>query len=56
VTPLYLEIRSAITHGRLAACDVYTTTDSVRTGFCHMFRFTGPAKTAKIAEIRTYLT
>lgn len=56
VVAQYLEIRSAITHGRFAACDGYTTTGTARMDFCHMFRFTGAGKTAKIAEIRTYLT
>ena len=53
--PDYVEILSAVSHGRFAACDGYLTLDGRRADFCHVFRFTGAAKTARIAEIRTYL-
>ncbi|QPZ39587.1 hypothetical protein [Paramicrobacterium chengjingii] len=53
--PELVEILSTVTHGRLAACDGYITNGESRIDFCHMVRFTGAAKSAKIAEIRTFL-
>lgn len=53
--PQRAEITSLITHGRLAACDGHLERDGQRVDFCHMFRFASTAKTATIAEIRTYL-
>lgn len=53
--PEHVEILSTVTHGKLAACDGYVTHGESRVDFCHVLRFTGAAKTAKIAEIRTYL-
>lgn len=53
--PHYVEILSAVTHGKFASCDGYLTRGDSRVDFCHMFRFSGAAKTARIVEIRTYL-
>lgn len=53
--PESVEILSTVTHGRLAACDGYLSADDRRVDFCHMIRFAGAAKTAKIVEIRTYI-
>lgn len=55
IEPQRAEITSIITHGRLAACDGHLERDGQRVHFCHMFRFASTAKTARIAEIRTYL-
>ncbi|EMY35479.1 hypothetical protein D477_004162 [Arthrobacter crystallopoietes BAB-32] len=41
--------------GKFASCDGYATRDAQRVDFCHVVRFAGAAKTARIAEIRTYL-
>ncbi|HIY65035.1 MAG TPA: hypothetical protein H9830_02000 [Candidatus Agrococcus pullicola] len=53
-TPEHVEVLSVVTHGRLAACDGYFEADGVRVHFSHMFRFASTAKTARIADIRTY--
>lgn len=50
-----IEILSTVTHGRLAACDGYLAGPVGRADFAHMLRFTGAAKTARIAEVRTFL-
>lgn len=49
------EILTVLNHGRLAACDGYLVCDTERVDFCHVIRFAGASKTAKIREIRTYL-
>lgn len=49
------EILTVLNHGRLAACDGYLVGDTERVDFCHVIRFAGASKTAKIREIRTYL-
>lgn len=53
--PERVEVLSIVTHGRLAACDGYMVRAGERIDFCHMLRFAGATKTAKIAEIRTYI-
>ena len=50
-----LEVASIVTHGRLASCDGVLTTDSGQISFSHVLRFAGATKTARIAEVRTYL-
>ena len=49
------EILTVLNHGRLAACDGYLMREGERVDFCHVIRFAGTTKTAKIREIRTYL-
>lgn len=49
------EILTVLNHGRLAACDGYLLRGAERVDFCHVIRFAGASKTAKIREIRTYL-
>ncbi|MGO1480005.1 MAG: hypothetical protein ACTHWF_02665 [Brachybacterium sp.] len=49
------EILTVLNHGRLAACDGYVVSGGERIDFCHMIRFAGTTKTAKVREIRTYL-
>ena len=49
------EILTVLNHGRLAACDGYLRRGSERVDFCHVIRFAGTTKTARIREIRTYL-
>ena len=44
-----------MTHGRLASCDGYLQNGPDRTPFSHAIRFAGATKSAKIAEIRTYM-
>lgn len=57
--PLFLpervELISVITHGRLASCDGYLVAGAKRMDFSHAIRFSSTAKTAKIAELRSYL-
>ncbi len=53
-SPDRLVIISVLTHGRLAACDGYLESQDGRLDFSHMFRFASTAKTASIAEIRSY--
>lgn len=55
ITADRIEILSTVTHGRLAACDGFLTSSAGRVDFAHMLRFTGAAKSARIAEMRTYL-
>lgn len=50
-----LVIQSIVTHGRLASCDGYLQNGSDRVAFSHAIRFAGATKSAKIAEIRTYV-
>lgn len=50
-----VEVLSIMTHGRLASCDGYLEAKKTRTYFSHVFRFASTAKTAKIAELRSYL-
>lgn len=52
--PESVEVMSVITHGRLASCDGYVEADGRRVNFSHVFRFASTAKTAKIAELRSY--
>lgn len=56
VEPERVEVTAIVTHGRLAACDGYMVRDGQRIDFCHMIRFAGTTKKAKIAEIRTYFS
>ncbi|GFZ88041.1 hypothetical protein GNZ21_15095 [Nesterenkonia alkaliphila] len=53
-TPEHVEVVSVITHGRLASCDGYMETAGVRIDFSHVLRFASTAKTARIAELRSY--
>ncbi|EST21262.1 hypothetical protein N566_27590 [Streptomycetaceae bacterium MP113-05] len=47
---------SLITHGREAGVDgTIEAADGARYAFCHVLRFPGTARTAKIAEIRSYV-
>lgn len=47
---------SLITHGREAGVDgTIEAADGTRYAFCHVLRFPGTARTAKIAEIRSYV-
>ena len=48
-------VQSIVTHGRLASCDGYLQNGPDRTPFSHAIRFAGATKSAKIAEIRTYM-
>ena len=50
-----IEVFTAINHGRASACNGRLFTDAGRIDFCHVFQFSGVAKTAKIVQIRTYL-
>lgn len=50
-----VEVFTAINHGRASSCNGYLLTDAGRIDFCHVFEFSGVAKTAKILRIRTYL-
>lgn len=54
-TPNYLEVNTIITHGRLASCDGFVDSESVRMHFSHVFKFASTSKAAKIREARTYL-
>lgn len=49
------EILTVLSHGRLAACDGYLVRGGERMDFCHVLRFAGTTKTARVREIRTYL-
>lgn len=55
-TPVGLEIRSTITHGKTAACEGTLHTDTTPIDFCHVITFTGAGKTAKVAGIRSFWT
>ncbi|GAA2112684.1 nuclear transport factor 2 family protein [Streptomyces synnematoformans] len=47
---------SLLTHGREAGVDgTIEAADGTRYAFCHVIRFPGTAKTAKIAEVRSYV-
>lgn len=50
-----IEILTAISHGKTAACEGIMHIENKRVDFCHIFRFSGAAKSAKIAEVRTFL-
>ena len=54
-TVAHVDIRFVITHGRLASCDGTVTAGDTRLDFSHALRFASTAKTAKIAEVRSYL-
>lgn len=48
-------VRSVITHGREASIDgELVTAGGQRVSFCHVLRFPGAAKTARVTTIRTY--
>ncbi|MFC7457103.1 nuclear transport factor 2 family protein [Brachybacterium sp. GCM10030267] len=49
------EILTVVNHGRGAACDGYLIRGEDRADFCHVLRFAGAARTARIREVRTYL-
>ncbi|MGP9538823.1 hypothetical protein ACT3SP_12480 [Brachybacterium sp. AOP43-C2-M15] len=49
------EILTVLNHGRLAACDGYLMRGDERVDFCHVLRFAGTTKSARIREVRTYL-
>lgn len=53
--PSRVEVHTIVTHGRLASCDGYLEKGASRVAFSHVFRFVSTSKTAKIAEIRTYM-
>lgn len=53
--PQLIEVRSVVTHGRLASCDGYFESDKERVDFSHALRFASTAKTAKLSELRTYM-
>ena len=47
---------SLLTHGRGASVDgVLVLQDGTRQAFCHVLRFAGAAKTAKVLEVDSYL-
>lgn len=50
-----VEVFTAINHGRASSCNGRMVTGSGRIDFCHVFRFSGVAKTARIAHVRRYL-
>ncbi|MGO3148018.1 MAG: hypothetical protein ACTIJ6_10110 [Leucobacter sp.] len=50
-----IEIHTTINHGKAAACEGFMRIGNTRVDFCHIFYFTGAAKSAKIAEVRTFL-
>lgn len=50
-----VEVFPAINHGRASSCNGRIRTASGRIDFCHVFRFSGAAKTARIVHIRTYI-
>lgn len=54
IAPRRMELFAVITHGRLASCDGYLEDGERRLEFSHTFRFASTAKTARIAELRTY--
>lgn len=54
-SPEHVEVLSIITHGRLASCDGYLEAGGRRIDFSHALRFASTSKTAKIAELRSYL-
>lgn len=49
-----VEIFTAINHGKASSCNGRMSTVTGRIDFCHVFRFSGAAKTARIVHIRTY--
>ena len=51
-----LSIRSIITHGREAACEGSISSADETSNFCHIFRFSGVGRAAKVVEIRTYIS
>lgn len=50
-----VEVYTAINHGKAASCNGCLVTPTEQIDFCHVFRFSGVAKTARIVHIRTYL-
>lgn len=48
-------VLSVVNHGKFAACDGQLEGDGKSLQFAHMLRFTGAARTAKVAEVRSYL-
>ncbi len=47
---------SLLTHGRGASVDgVLRLADGRSTGFCHVLRFTGAAKRAKVSGVKSYI-
>ncbi len=50
-----VELRSVITHGREAACEGTLLASGGAIDFCHVIRFAGAAKTARVVEVRTYI-
>lgn len=53
--PERLVFHTIITHGRLASCDGFIEAASARTDFSHVLRFASTAKSARVAELRSYL-
>lgn len=49
------EVRSIVTHGRLASCDGYLVDGNEKIEFSHAIRFASASKTAKIVEIRSFI-
>ena len=54
VEPETLEIFTVMSHGKVASCNGMLVSGPTRIDFCHVFRFTGATKTAKVAEITSY--
>lgn len=50
-----VEVFTAMNHGKVSACNGRMLTVTGQLDFCHVFRFSGATKTAKIVHIRTYL-
>lgn len=50
-----LELYNLITHGYIASANGVVITDNGAYDFCHVYRFTGASKTAKIKEITSYI-
>ncbi|PFG30084.1 hypothetical protein [Paramicrobacterium agarici] len=55
ITAERLDVLSIVAHGRFASCDGYLEAGTTRIAFSHVFRFAGASKSAKVAELRTYL-
>ena len=49
-----VELRSVITHGREAACEGTLVNMDDALDFCHVLRFSGAAKSARVVEVRAY--
>lgn len=55
--PRELQIKTVLTHGTDCGVDgMVTYADGTRERFCHIVFFTGGAKTARIKEVRSYVS